>query len=329
MSAVIALATPRRIKASHRRRRRVASDHLLYILNNPLSGTDPTGYASCSTDASAGDCAAAAGSGGTAKVTSQQAGSHIKTTVGSVTNNGNGTATVTANSGKSQGISLNGANLGSRVTNTFNQTKDKISEIGSAVKSRAKDAFNSVAPQSARLSAMSDEQRNDQDSSPLWGAAGFYNTGAGAFNDVLQVWASTVTQGRISDNRPYPVFDVPENQVRSAAMGEGILNLATMPIAEVRGAQGVRGAAIAKPSLSAHKRALLAVQAEVGRLPKGAPGRFGSPQAGTSKKGYRLDPPHDGVAKGDAEAKYHFNWWDYSGGKRGNGGRSGAIPIED
>ena len=45
MSAVIALATPRRIKASHRRRRRVASDHLLYILNNPLSGTDPTGYA--------------------------------------------------------------------------------------------------------------------------------------------------------------------------------------------------------------------------------------------------------------------------------------------
>jgi hypothetical protein len=41
---VIALAKPRRIKASHRRRRRVASDHLLYILNNPLSGTDPTGY---------------------------------------------------------------------------------------------------------------------------------------------------------------------------------------------------------------------------------------------------------------------------------------------
>jgi hypothetical protein len=49
VSAVIALATPRRIKASHRRRRRVTSDHLLYILNNPLSGTDPTGY--CSADA--------------------------------------------------------------------------------------------------------------------------------------------------------------------------------------------------------------------------------------------------------------------------------------
>ncbi len=45
MLGAFALATPRRIKASHRRRRRVASDHLLYILNNPLSGTDPTGYA--------------------------------------------------------------------------------------------------------------------------------------------------------------------------------------------------------------------------------------------------------------------------------------------
>jgi hypothetical protein len=72
---------------------------------------------------------------------------------------------------------------------------------------------------------------------------------------------------------------------------------------------------------------LRAVQAEVGRLPKGERGKFGSPQAGTSKKGYRLDPPHDGAAKGDAETRYHFNWWDYSSGKRGSGGRSGAIPI--
>jgi hypothetical protein len=45
VSAVIALARPRRIKASHRRRRKVAAGHLLYILNNPLSGTDPSGYA--------------------------------------------------------------------------------------------------------------------------------------------------------------------------------------------------------------------------------------------------------------------------------------------
>lgn len=71
------------------------------------------------------------------------------------------------------------------------------------------------------------------------------------------------------------------------------------------------------------------MQAEVGKLPKGEPGKFGSPQAGDAKKGYRLDPPHDGAAKGDAESGVHINWWDYTGGKRGKGGRSGAIPIED
>ncbi len=85
----------------------------------------------------------------------------------------------------------------------------------------------------------------------------------------------------------------------------------------------------AKPSLSAHKEALKKAQQEVGKLPKGKPGKFGSPQAGDSRKGYRLDPPHDGVATGEPESKPHINWWDYSSGKRGKGGRSGAIPIED
>jgi RHS repeat-associated protein len=82
-----------------------------------------------------------------------------------------------------------------------------------------------------------------------------------------------------------------------------------------------------KPPLSDYKDALDKVHDKVGKLPKGEDGKFGSPQAGDSKKGYRLDPPHDGVAKGDAESKHHFNWWDYSRGKRGNGGESGAIPI--
>ena len=82
-----------------------------------------------------------------------------------------------------------------------------------------------------------------------------------------------------------------------------------------------------KPPLSDYKDALDKVHDEVGKLPKGEPGKFGSPQAGDSKKGYRLDPPHDGVADGDAESKHHFNWWDYTKGKRGRGGRSGAIPI--
>ena len=84
-----------------------------------------------------------------------------------------------------------------------------------------------------------------------------------------------------------------------------------------------------KPPLSDYKDALGEVHDKVGKLPKGEDGKFGSPQAGDSKKGYRLDPPHDGKAEGDAESKYHFNWWDYTGGKKGRGGRGGAIPIGD
>lgn len=93
--------------------------------------------------------------------------------------------------------------------------------------------------------------------------------------------------------------------------------------------EGADSAGDTKPPLSDYKDALDKVHDEVGKLPKGEDGKFGSPQAGDSKKGYRLDPPHDGAAQGDAESKHHFNWWDYTGGKRGKGGRSGAIPIGD
>jgi len=92
---------------------------------------------------------------------------------------------------------------------------------------------------------------------------------------------------------------------------------------------GADNAGDTKPPLSDYKDALDKVHDEVGKLPKGEDGKFGSPQVGDSKKGYRLDPPHDGAAQGDAESKHHFNWWDYTGGKRGKGGRSGDIPIGD
>jgi len=72
-----------------------------YILNNPLSGTDPSGYASCSTNDTVKKCASAAGEGGTASVYKQDAGSHIKTKAGEFKNNGDGTAAVTARSGQS------------------------------------------------------------------------------------------------------------------------------------------------------------------------------------------------------------------------------------
>jgi len=83
-----------------------------------------------------------------------------------------------------------------------------------------------------------------------------------------------------------------------------------------------------KPSLTAHKEALAKVHEKVGKLPKGQPGKFGAPQAGTPKKGYRLDPPHPKAKPGSPETGYHFNYWDYTKGKRGSGGVSDAIPIE-
>jgi hypothetical protein len=55
VSALLDLAKPRRIKASHRRRRNCASGHRVYIMNNPLSGTDPTGYDDVAVTGSTGD----------------------------------------------------------------------------------------------------------------------------------------------------------------------------------------------------------------------------------------------------------------------------------
>jgi hypothetical protein len=46
VSGVLSLAKPHRIKASHRRRWKGTTGHSVYIMNNPLSGTDPTGYQS-------------------------------------------------------------------------------------------------------------------------------------------------------------------------------------------------------------------------------------------------------------------------------------------
>ncbi|UOG32782.1 RHS repeat-associated core domain-containing protein (plasmid) [Leptospira noguchii] len=84
-----------------------------------------------------------------------------------------------------------------------------------------------------------------------------------------------------------------------------------------------------KPSLKAHKEALKEVHDKVGKLPKGEPGKFGSPQAGNSKKGYRLDPGHPNAKSGSGEEGPHINYWDYSGGKREQGAIKGAVPIKE
>jgi len=84
-----------------------------------------------------------------------------------------------------------------------------------------------------------------------------------------------------------------------------------------------------KGTLSDTKNAVQKAQNEVGgSLPKGEPGKFGSPQRGDSNKGYRLDPPHPNKAPNNPESKPHVNWWDWTQGKKGSGGRWGTFPIE-
>ena len=83
-------------------------------------------------------------------------------------------------------------------------------------------------------------------------------------------------------------------------------------------------------SLSGLKATLSRVHEIIGgSLPKGSAGKFGSPQRGDSIKGYRYDNVGHPKAGSPDEAGPHINWWDYSKGKRGNGGKSGAVPVPD
>jgi hypothetical protein len=84
-------------------------------------------------------------------------------------------------------------------------------------------------------------------------------------------------------------------------------------------------------SISGTKNALTKAKGEIGlnpteSLPK-SQGKFGSPQRGTFERGYRLDPAHPNARPSSGENLPHINYWDYTKGKRGNGGVSGAIPI--
>ena len=94
---------------------------------------------------------------------------------------------------------------------------------------------------------------------------------------------------------------------------------------------GTKGAP--KGSLSGTKDALSQAKSKIGlnpteSLPKGQQGKFGSPQRGDTKKWYRLDPAHPNAKLGAAEEHHHVNYWDYSKGKRDNGGVEGAILIK-
>lgn len=86
-----------------------------------------------------------------------------------------------------------------------------------------------------------------------------------------------------------------------------------------------------KKNISETKVALKKAKESIGlspeeSLPKNK-GKFGSPQRGDNKRGYRLGPAHPNAKEGSPESQPHINYWDYTQGKRGNGGIEGAIPI--
>jgi hypothetical protein len=92
VSAVLSLAKPHRIKASHRRRWKGTTGHSVYIMNNPLAGTDPTGYTSCTGKNDGADCAPV-----TETHREAPTGSHTKSNVTTTASNSSGSASVTTN----------------------------------------------------------------------------------------------------------------------------------------------------------------------------------------------------------------------------------------
>jgi RHS repeat-associated protein len=90
--------------------------------------------------------------------------------------------------------------------------------------------------------------------------------------------------------------------------------------------------ALEKPTLTACKKALKKVHDIVGRMANGERGKFGTPTAGNSTRGYRgPEPPHPSAPPGSPETGWHFNWWDFTDGKWNSGagpGKKGAIPIK-
>jgi len=85
-----------------------------YLMNNPMAGTDPTGYMSCSADNPSGcvEAAEGLGDGESIEVKATQTGSRIAKTVGSISNNG-GVISVSDNNGNVVGSTTGTTNTGS------------------------------------------------------------------------------------------------------------------------------------------------------------------------------------------------------------------------
>ena len=184
-------------------------------------------------------------------------------------------------------------------------------------------------------------------------AKGFYNDIKGAVTGTIHAIAHPIETAKGIDKM---VRMDPETLVAgSIAIGQTVdkfkngsandkaevLGMATGEVAQLFGGEAGEAGKVGEvgklteeignvSKISDIKVALKEVHQELGidkALPKGEKGKFGSPTAGNSVKGYRLDPAHPNAKPGSAEAGPHVNFWDYTKGKRGKGGKSGAIPV--
>ncbi|MBD1435004.1 hypothetical protein H8B06_19445 [Sphingobacterium sp. DN00404] len=98
-------------------------------------------------------------------------------------------------------------------------------------------------------------------------------------------------------------------------------------------ARTVFGLAAKKYAVSTVKEALKKVYKELGidgPLPKTKQGKWGSPQRGDVKKGYRLDNEGDPNSTIPAEKEPHINYWDFTKGKYNGLGprKKGAVGLD-
>jgi hypothetical protein len=217
LPGAFALATPRRIKASHRRRRRVASDHLLYILNNPLSGTDPTGYCSA------------------------EVGTRIKkcetiTVTGTNKDGSTESRSVRVNVGTLSAISSGGGNGGS---NRQSPTSENRNGSGGGIASQIKGAIGRAFVPNAQDLQSRGEPGSDLDDTIGFGK-GLLNSGIGLINSAINSAPLVGIYNRLSPNDQIGIPEVPiENKELLGAFASNLGTLVVSALTPVAARGGV------------------------------------------------------------------------------------------
>lgn len=146
-----------------------------YIMNNPLSGTDPSGYKACDADGSLKGCADDIEPGETKDIEQSQTGSRIKRKVGTIGKDKDGNVYVTSGNGKEGRQAIKGAmeamknieSIGSQanMTQTVGTSNSSISESHADVsQERAERGTADLAAADATLDIYDEIARESKNS---------------------------------------------------------------------------------------------------------------------------------------------------------------------